>query len=518
MASPAGSPSASNLPNLADVPKVRAKLIEVHFNTPNPGTVQAVDLWYTYDAGATWSPYDFDPQPRRSPVTFVAPSEGLCGLFVILRNEAGASAPPPKAGTKPQQWAFIDWTPPLVQLHLARKDLTFEQSRRVALKWTAYDKHLSNRPVDLYYMIKGQSIWRPIDLRLPNVQRYDWRVPAQVGGQVIIKLVVTDRCGNVVQRFSEPLDIEASARPVEVSMPKPSPSPIRTSAMANQPLNLDALADPPASIYSGEPAPGRQLPADTIEPEPRERASSPASKPDTTSSPAKIAAAPQATSDLPTARLDGLGRLRVDTSKKHPTTVAAAVVTKEPAPSDVPPPGPAKAEPPKIDSKRAQQLYRAATYYRLRGLHGHPADLALAILRFREALEADPTHTSARLDLAGVLLLQDKSEEAHDVYSQLLTHQPTHRDALQGLALTQVRLRQYDSAKKTLMRLVGLYPDDAEAWLNLGDVCLTSGDVASARTYWSRATTAQPDADDLVQKARLRLSNHQPLPLARSKR
>ncbi len=514
VAEAAPAASTSDLPHLGDVPKVRAKRIEVHFHTPDPESVQGVDLWFTYDAGKRWMPYDFDPQPRRSPVTFIAPREGLCGLFLILRNEAGASAPPPTSGTKPQQWAFIDWTPPLVQIHIARKDLTFEQSRRVALKWTAYDKHLSNRPVDLFYMIKGQAAWRPIDLHLPNVQRYDWRVPEQVGGEVLVKLVVTDRCGNVVQRFSEPIEIAPSVRPVEIRMPEPSPIPIQTSAMANQPLNLDALADPPGSIFDDKGATQQEARAESVTGEARQGPTPTGKKSQPQPDPRKAAPRAETPSDARLARLDTRGRPPTDVPK-HPTTIAAAVVSAEDSSTDRQPAEAAKEPYPKIDAERAQKLYQAATYYRLRGLHGHPADLALAILRFREALQADPTHTNARLDLAGVLLLQRKSDEAGDVYAQLLAHQPAHRDALQGLALTQVRTRQYDTAKKTLMRLVGLYPDDAEAWLNLGDVCMTTGDLASARQYWSRAITAQPDAADLIQKARLRLRNHQALPLAR---
>jgi len=459
-------------PDEATIPRIRDKAFEVHFQTDDATAIRSVEVWFTLDRGRTWARYVPDPPDRSSPVMFVAPKEGLYGLFVIVGNDYGASATPPTAGTAPQQWCFVDWHPPLVQLHVAAKEEGFDRTRRVVLKWTACDAHLTNRPIDLYYMTRDGGGWIPIDLQLPNSGRYDWRVPDEVGGDILVKLSVEDRGGHVVERFSERLDI-----PVVVSSPSAPASSVRLAApqraLANQAMFAATEArTPPTTRRAETPAPSSRPTA---------------SRPERRSTPI-----PRRPGSRPPRRV-----LAQDDSARSPTTVAAAVVAAE------------------SDRGRAKRLYRAGTYYRLRGQHGQRGDLAIAALRFREALRADPDHPDARLDLAGVLLTQGKMSEAIEAYELLLAQSQNHRGALRGLALAMVRQRQYPAAKRYLMQLVGLCPEDGEAWLDLGDVCHQMGSVRAARDYWQKAGTLPNGADDVIARARQRLAAYKPLPLVK---
>lgn len=476
-------------PDEATTPRIRDKEFEVHFQTDDAEAIRSVEVWYTLDRGKTWARYVPDPPQRRSPVMFVAPSEGLYGLFVIVSNDYGASAVPPTAGTAPQQWCFVDWHSPVVQLHVAAKEEGFESTRRVVLKWTACDAHLTNRPIDLHYMARDGGGWIPIDLQLPNSGRYDWRVPDQVGGDIVVKLSVDDRGGHVVERFSERLEIPAVIpRQQEGSRPSVR-AVVPRRALANRRMFAASDAKPsPATRRADAPTPSSRPTASQPE-HIRERRSPPPPRRPASRPPRRILA-------------------QADPSRS-PTTVAAAVVADDPSRSELDP----AATSAQADRERAKRLYRAGTYYRLRGQHGQRGDLAIAALRFQEALRADSSHADARLDLAGVLLTQGRTAEAIEAYELLLAQSQNHHGALQGLALAMVRQRQYPAAKRYLMQLVGLSPEDDEAWLNLGDVSHQMGNIRAARDYWHKAAALPGGADDVIARARRRLATYKPLPL-----
>lgn len=470
----AGPSQSVQTPDDDLVPRIQERMVEVQFETAQPDAIESVEVWYTYDCGRTWQRFQTDQSRRQSPVMFVAPQEGLCGLFVIVRNRAGASSPPPTSETTPHQWCFIDWTPPLFQLHTAQKEEDFERTRRIALKWTAIDLHLLPRPIAIYYMVQGQRTWTPIELHLINSGRYDWRVPNHVDGTLALKVAVADRGGHLVERFAGPIHVKATV-PVSASQPdtRPSGGSVPPKVRANHPL---AIAD------AGEDSP--TIPADA----------------------ARTSVQRPATNDV------AVGPKR-PTVANRPTTVAAATARSERSTTI------ADAKPAdrmgSIDRTRAEELYRAGTYYRLRGLYGNRSNLDVAAVRFREALRADPKFADARLDLAGVLFLQGKPDEAVRMYETLLEQSPDHRGALKGLALAMVHRGQFDTAKSHLRQLVELDPNDGEAWLNLGDVHHKSGDLDLARDYWTKAAGIRPMNGDVANRARRRLATYTRLPLVR---
>lgn len=130
---------------------------------------------------------------------------------------------------------------------------------------------------------------------------------------------------------------------------------------------------------------------------------------------------------------------------------------------------------------RAKERYDAATWHRLRGEY----DLAQA--RYAEALDVLPEYHAARHDLATMLLLQDRIDDAERELTVVLRAEPDYRPALKSMALIHSRRKNYRSACECLERVVGLEPDDAETWLLLGDVTLFRGDRPAAREAWTKA-------------------------------
>lgn len=147
----------------------------------------------------------------------------------------------------------------------------------------------------------------------------------------------------------------------------------------------------------------------------------------------------------------------------------------------------------------AKRLYDQGTWHRLRG------ELGVAKARYREALRFYPAYSAARIDLAGLLVLEGEYVAAEKQYRRVLDDEPKQRSALRGLALVQAKQRQYRSAHESLQKLLTLYPEDAEGWLHFGDVCMFMGDRPAAREAWSKVAAAKDCPESIGTRARKRL-------------
>jgi predicted O-linked N-acetylglucosamine transferase (SPINDLY family) len=85
--------------------------------------------------------------------------------------------------------------------------------------------------------------------------------------------------------------------------------------------------------------------------------------------------------------------------------------------------------------------------------------------QFRHALEANPRHVDALINLGGLRVQQKRFEEAIEFYRQALSVEPGRINALKDLAQTCQRLDRLDEASTTLLRLAELMPDDGSALL-----------------------------------------------------
>ena len=185
----------ANPPPRSQIQLVGTQRFDVYYEIP-PGALplDSVQLWYTFDAGRSWTHFG-DDDDRQSPMVFDAPREGLCGLYLILTNEAGASGPQPQVTTEPHQWVFIDYTEPVCQLHapvLTRN----RGGRAVQLTWTAIDNQLTARPITLEYLPANANAWQALAKRLPNTGRYDWAPPDGLAGTVQLRMSVADSGGH----------------------------------------------------------------------------------------------------------------------------------------------------------------------------------------------------------------------------------------------------------------------------------------------------------------------------------
>lgn len=147
----------------------------------------------------------------------------------------------------------------------------------------------------------------------------------------------------------------------------------------------------------------------------------------------------------------------------------------------------------------AVRKYRDGTWHRLRG------ETELALARFRQALEIEPTYEEARHDLAALLLVEGRDQDAVAELSRLLKQNPRNRAALKTLALAASRQKNYRTASESLQKLLLLDPNDGEAWLYYGDVILFSGDRRGAREAWCRVDAISSASEEMKDRARRRL-------------
>lgn len=244
----AGAPAPDD-----DVPSANTQRLEIDFQlAAGSGRVTGADVWYTLDDGRSWKPGQVEFRAD-APLLFTTPDEGLHGLFVIVRNGVSASAPPPVSGTKPQLRVFVDATPPVVQVASVAVDGE-GRSRRLVIRYVAYDSHLLARPISVECQRDGEMAWQPIAAALPNSGVHEWTIPPEDHGRMRVRVGAEDRGGQSAWAESDWIDLDTAAKATDTNAAPPAatqavrmetpdpmePTPARL-AVLHEPLD-DALA------------------------------------------------------------------------------------------------------------------------------------------------------------------------------------------------------------------------------------------------------------------------------------
>lgn len=210
--------------------KVETRRFQLEYRVnPDSQPLTRVDLWYSIDSGQTWHNYGPDPD-QQSPIEFDAADEGPYGFYFVISNEWGTSAAAPQTGTVPHHRAFVDYTPPVLQLRPVIVDNNAGE-RIVRLRWSALDAHFDARPIALAYRMESEGDWRSIAAPVANTGSYDWNCPGDLEGRMSVRVTAVDRGGHRVdaaasdvemvrrQRWGAPVGSLASAGPIAASQP-----------------------------------------------------------------------------------------------------------------------------------------------------------------------------------------------------------------------------------------------------------------------------------------------------------
>lgn len=123
-------------------------------------------------------------------------------------------------------------------------------------------------------------------------------------------------------------------------------------------------------------------------------------------------------------------------------------------------------------------------------------DLAGAEAAYREGLEVDADNPVAHANLAFLLAVQDRHEEAREHFHHALALDPTAAATWANAGITELWLGNVEAGVDALLRAVRLDPDYAHAWDSLGRVFAARGAWADAEEAWRSAVVADPDVED----------------------
>lgn len=107
--------------------------------------------------------------------------------------------------------------------------------------------------------------------------------------------------------------------------------------------------------------------------------------------------------------------------------------------------------------------------------------------------------------MAELYCSQGRHAPAVDVYRTILTQRPEDRDALRGMALALVAIKNYAEALDSLEKVLVQDPGDAQTWLDAGDVFLWMDQRQQARYHWQKAREMAARGSDVRRSAELKL-------------
>jgi Flp pilus assembly protein TadD len=106
-----------------------------------------------------------------------------------------------------------------------------------------------------------------------------------------------------------------------------------------------------------------------------------------------------------------------------------------------------------------------------------------SVTRYQRLLEKDPGLTEARTELAWVLVLAGKPDEAGTHFKMVLKAKPRDAEALKGLLQVLKTSGKKDEAFKVIEQLVAVLPDDRDLRMQLAVELHNRGRYAEAEKH-----------------------------------
>ncbi|MGF1521515.1 MAG: tetratricopeptide repeat protein [Leptolyngbyaceae cyanobacterium] len=101
---------------------------------------------------------------------------------------------------------------------------------------------------------------------------------------------------------------------------------------------------------------------------------------------------------------------------------------------------------------------------------------------------------SELLQLATQYHRANRLPRAERTYRKILGKQPTHPDALHGLAVIAKQVGQYQTAEELLNTLLEAHPESVKAWFSLGNLRQAQAQLPDAMIAYEQVLKLQPDA------------------------
>jgi Tfp pilus assembly protein PilF len=403
-----------------------ARRVAIEFEPANPAPITEADLWISTDSARTWQLATAIRDPQSRTITHTLPKDGQYDLFIILRNENGASATPPEPGATPNATIIVDTIPPLLQAHSSEPTLDNAGQHAIRIETTLVEENLGQDALRIFYRTTdsdwadggpvhidaGSVIWPLADIDHPSID---------------LRLVATDRAGN-----------RANSETLSVTLPAPAAE--SAAPHAHEPRipsdEVDSSAAPDApSTFTVEPV--------TVDP----------------------------------VTIDPVAPVNVAPTPTPPETATDRQKTK-PEPKTTPPAAPRRKQPRPNDQQNLHRLRELADRFLNEGSY------ALAAARLEDAIQLDPTNTDLLVDLGSALYRLKRYDAARGHFAKALQLVPNHIDAVEGLALVAATQKRYPEAREHLLNYLKQVPDSDSGWLRYGDIEKKLGNDLKAFEAW----------------------------------
>jgi tetratricopeptide (TPR) repeat protein len=137
----------------------------------------------------------------------------------------------------------------------------------------------------------------------------------------------------------------------------------------------------------------------------------------------------------------------------------------------------------------------AESWYQLGRAYLSVNDVKSAVASFRKAAELNPKHEGAQLSLANVLALAPSKEIVEDAQKrleQIIQQNPNNIDALDTLALTEIRLGDPAKAEERLTSTLNRFPTHLNTAVGLARLKLAKNDLAGAEEVLKKVAAQSP--------------------------
>ncbi len=140
----------------------------------------------------------------------------------------------------------------------------------------------------------------------------------------------------------------------------------------------------------------------------------------------------------------------------------------------------------------------------------HQGDVAVAEDTLRSALQSNPRDIPIRLDLAQLLKVNGKAEEAETVLNAVVTEAPRNLAALEALFQLQASRKDYGAALNTATAVAAALPNQGIGAYLKGTIDQATGKTDAAVQDYEGALMLQPDSiEPLTALVDLQIAQHQ---------
>ncbi|MDA3959935.1 MAG: hypothetical protein PF961_04025, partial [Planctomycetota bacterium] len=191
----------------------REVAVSVRATDAGPAGLAKIQLYYSIDAGSTWSP---GPEVSAAPfesIPFTAPADGVFLLDVVATDEAGNANPLP-SGKGPTAFSMlVDTEQPVISLASAngvRAVGGVEDGRRVykpgdkvEVAFTIKDATVGKEGVTVLWQPQTDARWETLGTGLAPDAPFAFAIPDIATTTAMVKVMAVDAAGNTGEVSAE---------------------------------------------------------------------------------------------------------------------------------------------------------------------------------------------------------------------------------------------------------------------------------------------------------------------------